>query len=86
MSSRNMHGPFQFCEEDHQVHWVLVHCQKPKLTETFSKCRPIFWELTYKNRQAPRYGYEVIKCEKNVILAALAKVLRLGPFLPQKQQ
>lgn len=53
MSSRNMHGPFQFCEEDHQVHWVLVHCQKPKLTETFSKCRPIFWELTYKNRQAP---------------------------------
>ena len=85
MSSRNMHGPFQFCEED-QVHWVLVHCQKPKLTGTYSKCRPIFWELTYKKRQAPQYGYEVIKREKNVILAALAKVLRLGPFLPQKQQ
>lgn len=69
-----MHAPFQFCEEDHQAHWVLVNCPNPRLVETFSKCRPISWELTYKNRQAPRYGYKVIKHAKNVILAALILV------------
>lgn len=77
-----MHAPFQFCEEDHQAHWVLVNFPNPRLVETFSKCRPISWELTYKNRQAPRYGYKVIKHAKNVILAALI----LGLFLLKKQQ
>lgn len=28
MSSRNMHAPFQFWEDDHWVHWALVNCQK----------------------------------------------------------